>query len=174
MTIYTRQGDNGQTRLSDNVPIAKDALALEACGTVDELGSAIGLVRCEGLADGMSRLLEGVQQTLLELNADWAAPGRSSSGPPAFGPAQVEALETAIDHHDSKLEPLGTFVLPGNTRAEAAMHFARTVCRRAERRAVALARAEPSRVRDHHLAYLNRLSDLLFILARCLVGRDCR
>lgn len=167
MTIYTRQGDCGQTQLCDGIPIFKDAPVLEACGTLDELGAALGLARCEPLPGEMNRLLKGIQGNLIRMNGELAgpAPGGDSCG--AVGPAEVEGLEAAIDDCQGHLEPLLAFVLPGAARTEAALHFARTVCRRAERRVVALGRVEPQRVAEHHIIYLNRLSDLLFVLARC-------
>lgn len=166
MKIYTRQGDGGQTRLPGSEPVFKDAPVLQACGTIDELGAALGLARCEALPGEMAGLLQRIQHTLVQLNGELADPQRGGDAGRAIGPAQVEALEAAIDAHEPQAGPPGAFVLPGSGRAEAALHLARTVCRRAERRAVALARAEPHRLGEAHLAYLNRLSDLLFVLAR--------
>ncbi len=174
MRIYSRQGDGGQTRLPGTGPLFKNAPALEACGTIDELGAALGLARCEALPGAMNPLLQGIQQTLLQLGGELADPGRAGDAPRAIGPGQVEAVEAAIDRYASELEPLRAFVLPGSSRAEATLHFVRTVCRRAERRAVGLAQAEPQRVGAQHLAYLNRLSDLLFVLARTVAARATR
>ena len=170
MSIYTRQGDDGRTRLPGGEPMFKDSLALEACGTIDELGASLGLARCEALPGKMARLLERIQHTLLQLNAELADPGRRADALRAVGAAHVEALEADIECCEAKLAPLDTFVLPGRARGEAALHFARTVCRRAERGVISLAQAEPHRVSEHHLAYLNRLSDLLFVLARDAVA----
>ncbi|MDZ7620452.1 MAG: cob(I)yrinic acid a,c-diamide adenosyltransferase [Patescibacteria group bacterium] len=166
MRVYTRQGDGGQTRLPEGEPIAKDAPVLEACGTLDELGAALGLARCESLPGELGPLVESIQRSLLQLNGELVYPPLSADPSRAIGPARVAALESLIDGYEARLAPLGEFVLPGAARAEAALHLARTVCRRAERQVVALARAESQRVTEHHLAYLNRLSDLLFVLAR--------
>ena len=170
MNIYTRQGDGGQTRLPGSGPLWKDASALETCGTIDELGAALGLARCEPLPAEIRQLLEHVQQTLVQLAGELADAGAAGDVPGAVGAAHVEAVETAIDRYAAGLEPLHAFILPGVCRAEAALHFARTVCRRAERRIVALAQQEPHRVGAHHVAYLNRLSDLLFVLARAVTA----
>ncbi len=168
MNIYTRQGDGGQTRLPGSGPLWKDAPVLEACGTVDELSAALGLARCEPLPAAFRQLLEHAQKTLVQLAGALAAAEPAGGPSGAVGPEHVEAVETAIDRYAPGLEPLRAFVLPGASRAEAALHFARTVCRRAERRVVALTQREPQRVGAHHVAYLNRLSDLLFVLARAI------
>lgn len=166
MKIYTRQGDGGEARLPGSEPISKDSLVLEACGTLDELGAALGLARCESLPGELGPLVESIQRSLLQLNGELACPELSADPLRAIGPPRIAALEALIDRYETQLAPLCEFVLPGAARAEAALHLARTVCRRAERRLVALARVEPQRVTEHHLSYLNRLSDLLFVLAR--------
>ncbi|MDY0165920.1 MAG: cob(I)yrinic acid a,c-diamide adenosyltransferase [Thermoguttaceae bacterium] len=171
MSIYTRDGDGGQTRLPGSAPIFKDSPAVEVCGTIDELGAALGLARCQPLPEKMGPLLQSIQQTLLQLNSELADPGQRGDASRAIGPRQIAELEAAIDGYESQLQALRAFILPGTSHAEAALHFARTVCRRAERRVVSLARAEPHRTGEHHLAYLNRLSDLLFVLARYAVAR---
>ncbi len=166
MKIYTRQGDAGQTRLPNSEPLFKDAPALEVCGTIDELNAALGVARAEVPPGEVAQLLHGIQKTLLQLAAEFANPELAGDASGAIGPSHVEAFEAAIDRYDALLKPLHSFVLPGSSRAEAALHVARIVCRRAERRTVALAQAEPHRVGARHFVYLNRLSDLLFVLAR--------
>jgi cob(I)alamin adenosyltransferase len=158
MSIYTRDGDRGETDLSDGSRVAKDAARLEVCGTLDELNSWLGLVRCEPLPDEYASLLEQIQHQLFDVGAELAA------GQAAIGREDVEALEQAIDRFDAKLAPLQAFILPAGVHAAAAFHLARTVCRRAERRLVALGRSEP--VSPELLSYVNRLGDLLFVLAR--------
>ena len=168
MKIYTRKGDGGRTCLPDGSGIAKDAAVMEVCGTLDELSAALGLVRAERLPGATDALIEEIQRTLLRLGGEIVMPDLAADASQAIGPQHITALEAAIDGRASDLPPLRAFVLPGNTRAEAALHLARTVCRRAERRMVSLVQAEPQRVAEHHLSYLNRLSDLLFVLARCM------
>ncbi len=166
MSIYTRQGDGGQTRLPDGNSISKDTLVLEVCGTLDELGAALGLARCESLPGELGPLVESIQRALLQFNGELVYPKLSTDPSRAIGPRHVAVLESAIDRREAQLALLTEFVVPGGTRAEAALHLARTICRRAERRVVSLHQAEPQRVTQHHLSYLNRLSDLLFMLAR--------
>ena len=164
MTIYTRTGDQGETDLLEGGRVHKDAVRLEVCGAMDELDAWLGLVRCEPLPQGAAVLLERIQRRMVDLRAGLVAV------PVVFAAAivsgDVEAIEQAIDRYDAQLEPLGTFILPAGSRAAATLHVARAVCRRAERRLVSLARAEPAAVSPVLLAYINRLSDLLFVLAR--------
>jgi cob(I)alamin adenosyltransferase len=174
MKIYTGQGDRGQTRLPDGPPISKGDPSLEACGTIDELGSAIGLVRAEPLPDEVDGLLEQVQHALFELNSELAHPLRAEDPSQAIGPADSKAIEAAIDRFQAELEPLTQFILAGGTRTAATLHMARTICRRAERRVVALGQSQPDRVTQSQLVYLNRLSDLLFVLARVANARAGR
>jgi cob(I)alamin adenosyltransferase len=160
--IYTRAGDAGQTSLGDGSRVAKTDSRVQAYGAVDELNALLGLVLAGDLPLRFRRLLERIQNELFDLGADLSVPeaegGRERL---RVAPSQVEALEAACDELNADLEPLRSFVLPGGTEAAARLHLARTVCRRAERDALRVERANPTA-----LAYLNRLSDLLFILAR--------
>jgi cob(I)alamin adenosyltransferase len=146
--------------------VAKDAARLEALGTVDELNAAVGLVRAEPLAEDVDRLLAQVQQDLQQILGELGAAGRAAEGAGGIGPAEVRALEEAIDRYQEGLPPLGEFIVPGGVRPAAQLHHARTVCRRAERRVVALLRAEAPEISPSLMAYLNRLGNLLFVLAR--------
>ena len=160
--IYTRTGDDGSTGLGDGSRIGKDALRVAAFGTVDEANSAIGLLlACDGIAEGVRTLLTSIQHGLFDLGGELCIPGHA-----AMTQADVDALERELDRFNADLPPLKEFILPGGTEAAARCHLARTIVRRAEREAVALSRAEP--VRTEALAWLNRLSDVLFVLARVL------
>lgn len=163
--IYTRAGDAGETSLGDGTRVAKTDARIETYGTVDELNSSLGLaLAAPDLPASFRGALEGVQQALFDLGADLSVPLEDERDRLRIEPGQVEALEELCDEVNAGLEPLRSFVLPGGTEASARLHVARAVCRRAERLAVAL--AESGSVNPHALAYLNRLSDLLFILAR--------
>ena len=159
--IYTRTGDAGTTGLGDGSRTAKDAPRVAAMGDVDELNAIVGLLLCEELPDEVRTLLTGVQHDLFDLGGELSVPGGAF-----LKETQPERLEAAIDRFNAELEPLKEFILPGGTRAAALTHHARTVCRRAERLVVALARDEA--VSTAARQYLNRLSDLLFVLARWL------
>jgi cob(I)alamin adenosyltransferase len=164
--IYTRTGDDGTTGLPGGGRVAKHDLRIEAFGTVDETSSAIALVLAE------SAIPEDVRSTLLAVQNDLFEVGAELSMPEYDGvdAASVTRLEEALDALNAELPPLREFVLPGGDRAAAACHLARTICRRAERRAFELADREP--VSPDLLHYLNRLSDLLFVVARALARRD--
>ncbi|MEM8934955.1 MAG: cob(I)yrinic acid a,c-diamide adenosyltransferase [Pseudomonadota bacterium] len=170
MKIYTRTGDGGETSLLTGERVAKDELRLEALGEVDELVAALGVAKAETAEPEVVARVAALQGELYRLMADLACAGADIGGAPAQLPGDaVDLLETAIDDYEAHLPPLKDFVMPGDTRASAALHLARTVCRRAERRVLSAARA-------HTLAteiprYLNRLSDLLFVMAR-FVDRD--
>jgi cob(I)alamin adenosyltransferase len=159
--IYTRTGDAGETGLGDGSRVPKDSARVAALGEIDELNSCIGLLLAEELREAVRAALVEVQHDLFDLGADVSVPGRST-----MTDAQVERLEKQLDQFNAGLQPLKEFILPGGTRAAALAHFARTVCRRAERALVALGRKEP--VADAGRVYLNRLSDLLFVLGRVL------
>ncbi|AAU92149.1 MULTISPECIES: cob(I)yrinic acid a,c-diamide adenosyltransferase [Methylococcus] len=159
--IYTRTGDDGTTGLGDGCRTGKDSLRIEACGTVDELNSVIGLVLTQATSEELRACLVEVQQTLFDLGGELSLPGQ-----PSIQRRQTEWLEVWLNHFNARLPPLEDFVLPGGSLAAAHCHVARTVCRRAERRLVALARGEA--VNPESLAYLNRLSDFLFVVARML------
>lgn len=162
--IYTKSGDDGETGLFGGPRVRKDDLRIEAYGTVDELNSVVGLVRVQTLPQELDDLAGRIQNELFDLGAVLASPEPEKFGLPGVGPRQVAALEAAIDRFEADLAPLAQFVLPGGTSAAAHLHLARTVCRRAERRLVSLAAAEP--ISPQAVIYLNRLSDLLFVAAR--------
>jgi cob(I)alamin adenosyltransferase len=166
--IYTRGGDAGETSLGDGERVPKSSPRIWAYGTVDETGAAIGVAIASGLEPAVAELLQRVQNDLFDLGADLSVPVDTDRGHGKsrlrIEEAHVTALEQACDEHGRRLAPLTSFVLSGGTPQSAALHLARTVCRGAERHAVALAAEQP--VNPHALSYLNRLSDLLFILAR--------
>jgi cob(I)alamin adenosyltransferase len=162
--IYTRAGDAGETSLGDRSRVRKTDPRIEAYGTVDELNSVIGLVLAGDVPDEFRPWLEQVQNDLFDLGADLSVPLEDERERLRVTGAQVERLEELCDRVNERLEPLKSFVLPGGSEGAALLHLARTVCRRAEREAAAL--AEASELNPDALAYLNRLSDLLFILAR--------
>lgn len=164
--IITRTGDAGTTGLGDGSRLPKDSPRIEAIGTVDELNSAIGLLRAlPDLPEAISKLLLRVQHDLFDLGGELAVPGYS-----VLTDAHVTALEDAVEEFNSLLPPLKEFILPGGSEATARCHMARTLARRAERRCWTLAHADDSR--GIGLIYLNRLSDLLFVLARTLARHD--
>jgi cob(I)alamin adenosyltransferase len=163
--IYTRTGDDGTTGLGDGERVAKDSARVEAYGSVDEANSAIGLtLAARGLPRNVIACLTEVQHDLFDLGGELCIPGLS-----IIGDAHVERLERELDAFNEKLPPLEDFILPGGGAAAAACHLARTVTRRAERRCCTLARHEP--VAPAVIRYLNRLSDLLFVIARVLARR---
>jgi cob(I)alamin adenosyltransferase len=169
MKIYTRTGDGGATTLFDGTRIAKSDPRVDAYGDVDEANAVVGVVRAEALDADLDELLAEVQRDLFALGSRLADPAERIADRVtkiALGPADVTKLEAWIDKYETELTPLRRFILPSGTRAAAAMHLARTVCRRAERRMVALAVLEVE-----FLAYMNRLSDLLFVLARVVNHR---
>ncbi len=164
--IYTRTGDEGTTGLGDGTRVPKDSARVEAFGTVDELNSALGvLLAVPGLPAAVLECLTEVQHQLFDLGGELCIPGHT-----VLGAEQVEGLERTLDAFNEVLPPLKEFILPGGGAAAAACHLARTVARRAERRVWTLAAAEP--VNPHALHYLNRLSDLLFVLARVLARHE--
>ncbi len=159
--IYTRTGDDGSSGLVDGSRVSKSGPRLAAIGEVDEANAAIGVAIAELIPGDLSEYLLGIQNDLFDLGADLATPGEIGLRIVA---SQVARLEQAIDVMNVELEPLQSFILPGGSVAVAALHLARTVVRRAERAAVALNASEP--LNPQLLAYLNRLSDLLFVAAR--------
>jgi cob(I)alamin adenosyltransferase len=168
--IYTRTGDRGDTGLATGERLRKSHPRVETCGAVDETNACLGLARLHTGADAvLDAMLARVQNELFDLGADLATPERGvRSGVAALRITedQVARLEREIDHLNAELSPLNSFVLPGGTAAAAALHMARTVCRRAERLAVALMDQPGEEVSAPALKYLNRLSDLLFTAAR--------
>ena len=168
MSIYTGRGDAGETDLRTMERVSKTDPRIEAYGTVDEANALIGTVRPTG-HDDVDDLLADVQNQLHVVQADLANPDPDPDDP-RIDEEHVDALEAAIDEFDEELEPLRSFVLPGGGDSGAALHHARAVVRRAERRAVQLARAES--INETVVAYLNRLSDALFTLARVVNARE--
>jgi cob(I)alamin adenosyltransferase len=159
--IYTRTGDDGTTGLGDGSRVDKDSARVAAYGTVDEANSSIGLVLACDIDDDIRNLLTAVQHQLFDLGGELCIPGHS-----AITDDDVQRLETHLDAFNGPLPALKDFILPGGGEAAARCHLARTIVRRAEREAVALSRVED--VRPEAVRYLNRLSDLLFVLARVL------
>ena len=159
--IYTRTGDDGTTGLGDGSRVAKDDPRVTAYGTVDEANCAIGLVLATGVREDVHALLTAIQHQLFDLGGELCIPGSA-----AINARDIDALEHALDTFNADLPPLKEFILPGGGEAAARCHLARTIVRRAERAAVTLARAET--VRAEPIRYLNRLSDLLFVLSRVL------
>ncbi len=167
MSIYTRRGDGGETDLFGGPRVGKDHVRVEAYGAVDELNAAIGACVAATEQVDLAEILTGIQARLFEIGAYLASPDprrREKSGVPEPRDASAAALEAHIDALEKELPPLRRFVLPGGTAATASLHVARTVCRRAERRTVALDREES--LVASALRFLNRLSDLLFVMAR--------
>ena len=162
--IYTRGGDAGETSLGDGSRVSKTDLRIAAYGTVDELNAALGAVVAAGPSDEYRPWLERIQNDLFDLGADLSVPAGGPARRLRVDPEQVAWLEGLCDRVNGRLEPLRSFVLPGGSEVASRLHVARTVCRRAERLAVEL--AAQVEVTPEALAYLNRLSDLLFILAR--------
>ncbi|MCU0491085.1 MAG: cob(I)yrinic acid a,c-diamide adenosyltransferase [Chloroflexaceae bacterium] len=168
MKIYTKTGDKGETGLWGGLRVPKDSLRVQAYGTVDECNAALGVARASGLDGGLDGLLAKVQDQLFVVGSDLATPGESANIP-RVGAEEVTFLEQTIDALERELEPLRQFILPGGTPAAAHLHLARTVCRRAERWTVTLGREEP--INEQVSVYLNRLSDMLFVLARAANAR---
>lgn len=159
--IYTRTGDDGTTGLGDGTRIAKDDARVEAFGDIDELNSALGVLLAQALPDSVRTPLVRIQHDLFEVGGELCIPGYRM-----IKPDDCARLEQLIDHFNASLPHLKEFILPGGGPSAAACHLARAVCRRAERRVVTLAR--DGDVNQQALIYLNRLSDLLFVIARVL------
>ena len=159
--IYTRTGDAGTTGLGNGNRVSKNSLRIHTLGEVDEVNAAIGVLLCEEMPDEVRQLLVNVQHDLFDLGGEVCIPGMEM-----ITAKQVQHLEDELDRFNDDLEPLKDFILPGGTRAAAICHQARTICRRAERMIVALGQEEA--VNDAPRQYLNRLSDLLFVLGRVL------
>ncbi len=169
MKVYTRAGDGGETGLFGGLRVRKDSARVVAYGEVDELNAALGVVRTELEAEDLRAWLSTIQASLFDLGGELATPDvdvleAKGKGLPRVAQADVDQLEQWIDQLEAELAPLRQFVLPGGTRAAAGLHLSRTVCRRAERHVIALAAAES--VAPLLIRYLNRLSDLLFVMAR--------
>ena len=164
--VYTRTGDDGTTGLGTGRRVPKDSPRIEAYGTVDELNSHIGVALAARVHDPVAAALATIQNELFHLGSDLCIPEEDKERLPApkIEERHVLALEKLMDTLSGELSPLENFILPGGSKAAAALHVARTVCRRAERRVLTLSRQE--RIGPHAIAYLNRLSDALFVMAR--------
>lgn len=165
MKIYTKTGDSGDTGLFAGARVAKDHERIEAYGTVDELNACLGVVRSTQAPADMDGCLEQIQHELFALGAELATPDPAAHGLRWANATVSEALEAQIDRWEAELPPLRQFILPAGTSTASALHQARAVCRRAERRVVTLRRHDES-VSVDTVVYLNRLGDLLFVLAR--------
>jgi len=166
MRIYTRKGDQGETGLLGGSRVSKSHARVEAYGAVDELNALLGLARAESLPEEIDRVLGRLQEELLELGSGLAAPDPGKQTATPVGDSHITRIEDDIDRFEKNVAPLKHFILPGGGKAAATLHVARTVCRRAERRVVALSDRDDERVSDDAIAFLNRLADLLFVLAR--------
>ncbi len=164
--IYTKTGDGGETGLFAGPRVSKDDIRIEAYGTVDELNAFLGLARAEGLPDEVDSVIERIQHGLFAVGAELASPDPIAAKTKLTGEPEIAWLEDTIDKSEARLEPLRQFILPMGTRGAVALHVARGVCRRAERRVVTLRRSSLEPVGEEVVRYLNRLGDLLFVLAR--------
>ncbi len=162
--IYTRTGDDGTTGLIGGKRVSKDSQTIEACGSLDELNALLGVVRSHALPDGIDGILQRIQDRLFTISAELATPGGVEPRNRGLGNEEVRIMESQIDEFEDKLPPLRQFILPGGAGASADLHLARAVARRAERHCVSLSRLE--KINPQILRYLNRLSDLCFVLAR--------
>lgn len=164
--IYTKRGDAGLTSLGGGQRVPKDSMRVQAYGTVDELNSQIGVAVANGLCDRLTAVLPGIQNDLFNLGSDlcFVEEDKEKFALPGISADRVEKLEALIDEMTGIVGPLENFILPGGSLGSAYLHVARTICRRAEREATTLVGQEP--IGEHVLAYLNRLSDALFVMAR--------
>ncbi|MFB6192543.1 MAG: cob(I)yrinic acid a,c-diamide adenosyltransferase [Haloarculaceae archaeon] len=169
MKIYTGRGDEGMTDLRDMSRVSKTSERIEAYGTVDEVNCAVGVIRPSG-HDDVDEKLRRVQNHLHIVQAELATPDRDAEDTPHVREEHVDRLEAWIDEYDEELDPLESFLLPGGSEAGAKLHQARAICRRAERRTVALAAGDP--INAEVVTYLNRLSDALFTFARVVNARE--
>jgi cob(I)alamin adenosyltransferase len=170
MKIYTKTGDEGQTGLWGGQRVSKDSVRVNAYGTVDELNAMLGVVRSHGMDTDLDKLLIRIQNELFVLGSDLATPGEADNIPRVKAEYAVQ-MEQEIDQFENELEPLRQFILPGGTLQAAYLHLSRTICRRAERNVVTLASIEGEPFNQHIVTYLNRLSDLLFVLGRVANAR---
>ena len=166
MKIYTKTGDRGDTGLFGGGRVRKDAPRIEAYGTVDELNALLGVARAAGLPNEVEQIVSAIQSDLFAIGAELATVEPDRHGTQLVGTTEIERLEAAIDSQEADLPPLTHFILPGGTPAASQLHFARTVCRRAERCLVRLIDGSDEPISADVLIYLNPLSDLLFVLAR--------
>ncbi len=166
MKIYTRTGDAGSTGLFGGPRVSKDDDRIEAYGTVDELNAQLGVIRASGIPADIDQQLATIQSELFSIGAELATPDPDQHHLRTIDQSHIESLEKWIDAHETTLTPLKNFVLPTGTMGACQMHVARSVCRRAERRVVTLARRHEAAVSEELMIYLNRLSDFLFVLSR--------
>ena len=166
MKIYTRTGDAGSTGLFGGPRVSKDDDRIEAYGTVDELNATIGMARAAGISPTIDHQLQQIQHALFSIGAELATPEPGQHELHIVDEAHVQQLETWIDEHEQQLQPLKHFILPAGSFGATQLHLARAVCRRAERRVVTLMRRDDTHVSESVIVYLNRLSDLLFVLTR--------
>lgn len=171
--VYSRRGDLGETSLSFGPRVGKDHVRVEVCGALDELSSWLGLLRASCSCSKRIELLRLIQEKLLAVGAEVSTLDPPRYRVPTVGQKDIAAIEEVIDRLDESLPPLNHFILPGETRREAEWHLARAVCRRAERAMVALVRQDET-VSRLLIAWLNRLADLLFVLARVEGGAVCQ
>jgi cob(I)alamin adenosyltransferase len=171
LKIYTKTGDKGETSLFGGTRVSKDSLRIETYGTVDELNSVIGICRCLIADKKIEKILTVIQNDLFVIGADLATPLETKKkNVVRINSKAITHLEKYIDAIDSRLNPLQNFILPGGSQAAAFLHYARTVCRRAERLVVKLSAKEKNN--KYPLIYMNRLSDLLFVLSRCVNSQN--
>lgn len=166
MKIYTRTGDAGSTGLFGGPRVPKDDVRIEAYGTVDELNAAIGIARSAGQSAVVDSQLSEIQHELFSIGAELATPDPGTHQMRIIATTHIERLESWIDEHEKELPELKQFILPAGDSGSTGLHLARAICRRAERRVVTLAHCEGSGVSENLVIYLNRLSDLLFVLTR--------
>ena len=166
MKIYTKTGDAGTTGLFGGPRVAKDDRRICAYGSVDELNAVIGIARATELGDKLDAILSGVQHHLFSIGAELATPNPEEHGLKWAGSTHVDHMEQSIDELEASLKPLRNFILPGGSTQAAHLHLARTVCRRTEREIVSFSRDRSVSDASHIVIFLNRLSDLLFVMAR--------
>ena len=166
MKIYTRTGDRGSTGLFGGPRVSKDDARIEAYGTVDELNAALGVARNAAVGEVVDGQLEQIQHELFAMGAELATPDPEKHGTRVLEKSHSSRLEQWIDEHEAGLSPLTNFILPAGNQGACALHLARGICRRAERRVVTLCQIPDQEVSDELAVYLNRLSDLLFVLSR--------
>lgn len=171
MKIYTRTGDAGSTGLFGGPRVSKDDDRIEAYGTVDELNAHLGTVRCSTTDEDIESQLAKIQSELFSIGAELASPDPDKHDLRMITQEHIDQLEKWIDQHEASLPSLKTFILPAGVPAACFLHVARSVCRRAERRVVTLARRHEAAVSEELMVYLNRLSDLLFVLSRVVNHR---
>ncbi|QDT02454.1 Cob(I)yrinic acid a,c-diamide adenosyltransferase [Rubripirellula lacrimiformis] len=168
MKIYTRTGDTGSTGLFGGPRVSKDDDRIESYGTVDELNATIGMARAAGVGDEIDSQLEQIQHELFSIGAELATPDPDAFEMRIISASHIERLEGWIDQHESILPPLKNFILPAGHPAAVTLHLARSICRRAERRVVTLIGHHEAEISQELIVYLNRLSDLLFVLTRAV------